>query len=119
MQNCNLFLFVKRLEERYDLTMERRNVKKHHSRSRQMLVSYLSYQDSDVRRIQKRKRMRTRTATTIDDLPKSLMLEILHRLDFKSAMQCRFVSKEWCSVVSDPSFTRYFVNRSIRSKSTV
>ena len=113
MQNCNLFLFVKRLEERYYLTMERRNVKKHHSRSRQMLVSYLSYQDSDVRRIQKRKRMRTRTATTIDDLPKSLMLEILHRLDFKSAMQCRFVSKEWCSVVSDPSFARYFVNRSI------
>ena len=72
-----------------------------------MLVSYLSYQDSDVRRIQepkttiivvedsdgkrtihKRKRTRTRTPTTIDDLPKSLVLEILHRLDFKSAMRC-------------------------------
>ena len=91
-----------------------RNVKKHHSRrSRRMLVSYLSYQDSDVRRIQKRKRTRTRTATTIDDLPKSLVLEILHRLDFKSAMRCRSVSKEWCSVVLDPSFARYFVKRSI------
>ena len=78
-----------------------------------MLVSYLSYQDSDVRRIQKRKRTRTRTATTIDDLPKSLVLEILHRLDFKSAMRCRSVSKEWCFVVSDPSFARYFVKRSI------
>nr|POE74885.1 f-box protein [Quercus suber] len=50
---------------------------------------------------------------TIDDLPESLVLEILHRLDFKSAMRCRSVSKEWCSVVSDPSFARYFVNRSI------
>ena len=97
-----------------------------------MLVSYLSYQDSDVRRIQepkttiivvedsdgkrtihKRKRTWTRTPTTIDDLPKSLVLEILHQLDFKSAMRCRFVSKEWCSVVSDPFFARYFVNRSI------
>ena len=113
--------------------MDRRNVKKHHSRrSSRMLVSYLSYQNSDVRRIQKpktmitvvedsdgrrtiqkRKRTRTRTPTTIDDLPKSLVLEILHRLDFKSAMRWRSVSKEWCSVVSDPSFARYFVNRSI------
>ena len=114
MQNCNLLLFVKRPEERYDLMIERRNVKKNHSRrSHRMLDSYLSYQDSDVRRIQKRKRTRTRTATTIDDLPKSLVLEILHQLDFKSAMRCRFVSKEWCSVVSDPFFARYFVNRSI------
>ena len=97
-----------------------------------MLVSYLSYQDFDVRRIQKpkttitvvedsdgrrtihkRKRTWTRTPTTIDDLPKSLVLEILHQLDFKSAMRCRFVSKEWCSVVSDPFFAHYFVNRSI------
>uniref|UniRef100_A0A7N2LMZ1 F-box domain-containing protein n=1 Tax=Quercus lobata TaxID=97700 RepID=A0A7N2LMZ1_QUELO len=59
------------------------------------------------------KKKTTKITTTFDDLPISLMLEILHRLDIKSVMLFKSVSKEWCSVVSVPSFARYFVNRSV------
>ena len=68
------------------------------------VISY--YENSDVHK----RRKRTRTATAIDDLPIDLVLEILHRLDLKSATQCKSLSKEWCSVITDPFFARCFVN---------
>ena len=74
-----------------DLTMEIRKVKKHHRRRRRRrrssVISYtLDDENSDVRTIYKRKRMRTSMAMAIDDLPIALVLDILHRLDLKFAM---------------------------------
>ncbi|XP_065622519.1 F-box protein At3g26010-like [Quercus suber] len=83
--------------------MEMRKVKKH-LRRRSSVISY--YENSDVHK------RRKRTATAIDDLPIDLVLEILHRLDLKSATLCKSVSKEWCSVITHPFFARCFVNYS-------
>ncbi|XP_050285371.1 putative F-box protein At3g23970 isoform X1 [Quercus robur] len=79
-------------------------MRKHHRRSSSSssVISY--YENSDVHK------RRKRTATAIDDLPIDLVLEILHRLDLKSATRCKSVSKEWCSVITDPFFARCFVN---------
>ena len=85
--------------------MEMRKVKTHHRRRRRS--SEISYENPNVRTIHKpRKRIRTAT----DDLPIDLVLEILHRQDLKSTMQCKSMSKEWCSVIADPIFARCFVN---------
>ncbi|XP_050285326.1 putative F-box protein At3g23950 isoform X2 [Quercus robur] len=85
--------------------MEMRKVKKHHRRSSSSSSSVISYyENSDVHK------RRKRTATAIDDLPIDLVLEILHLLDLKSATRCKSVSKEWCSVITDPFFARCFVN---------
>ncbi|XP_030969740.1 F-box protein At3g26010-like [Quercus lobata] len=47
--------------------------------------------------------------TKIEDLPISLLLEILYRLDLKSAMRCKSVARQWCNLISDPSFANNFV----------
>uniref|UniRef100_A0A7N2LK19 F-box domain-containing protein n=1 Tax=Quercus lobata TaxID=97700 RepID=A0A7N2LK19_QUELO len=88
--------------------MEMRKVKKHHRRSSSSVISY--YENSDAHKRRKRMRTRTRMATAIDDIPIDLVLEILHRLDLKSATRCKSMSKEWCSVITDPFFARCFVN---------
>ena len=85
-----------------------------YSQRRSSVISY--YENSDVHKRRKRMRMRTRTATAIDDLPIDLVLEILHRLDLKSATRCKSVSKEWCSVITDPFFARCFVNYNNNSR---
>ena len=46
---------------------------------------------------------------TINDLPISLLLEILYLLDQKSLMRCKSVSRQWCSFISDPSLVDNFV----------
>ena len=77
------------------------------------VISY--YENSDVHK----RRKRTRTATAIDDLPIDIVLEILHRLDLKSATRCKSVSKEWCSVITHPFFARCFVNYNNNSRPIV
>ncbi|KAM7466098.1 hypothetical protein LguiB_013660 [Lonicera macranthoides] len=40
------------------------------------------------------------------NLPHEIVVEILLRLPVKSLLQCRSVSKLWCSVISSPQFTK-------------
>ena len=88
--------------------MEMRKVKKHHRRRRSSSSSVISYyENSDVHK------------RNIDDLPIDLVLEILHRLDLKSATRCKSVSKEWCSVITHPFFARCFVNYNNNSRPIV
>ena len=47
--------------------------------------------------------------TKIEDLPISLLLEILYRLDLKSAMRCKSVARQWHYLISDPTFANNFV----------
>ena len=63
-------------EKSSDLTMEIRKVKKQHRRRRRSnVISYtLDDENSNVRTIHKRKRIRTAMATAIDDLLIDLML---------------------------------------------
>ena len=104
-----LFILVKQVEGKeksFDSTTEMRKVKKHHRRRRRRRSSVISNENSDVRTIHMpQKRMRPAT----DDLLIDLVLEILHRLDLKSATSCKSVSKEWCFVITNPFFTRCFV----------
>lgn len=47
-------------------------------------------------------------STGIDDLPDSLLVEILRRLPSKEfVFQCTSVSKRWCTLISEP----YFIGR--------
>ena len=52
---------------------------------------------------------------SIDDLPECLLIKILTRLLLKSIFQCRCVSRQWCSLISAPSFA-YIIHR-LRSSS--
>lgn len=49
-------------------------------------------------------------ATTMDDLPDGLQVEILHRLPLKSAFQCKSVKKRWYSLISTSHFVSRFVS---------
>ena len=42
----------------------------------------------------------------IEELPDAVLFEILYRLPCRWALQCKSVSKRWCSVISHPSFVR-------------
>ncbi|KAL6184779.1 hypothetical protein ACLB2K_046179 [Fragaria x ananassa] len=47
----------------------------------------------------------------IDDLPETVLIEILCRLpSYKFVAQCKCVSKRWCSLMSDPCFIRCFLS---------
>ena len=56
-----------------------------------------------------RRKLQKKLLMTINDLPISLLLEILYLLDQKSLMRCKCVSRQWCSFISDPSFVDNFV----------
>lgn len=58
--------------------------------------------------------------TKIDDLPHTLLVEILSRLPCnKSASQCKLVSKRWLSLLSEPYFLRRFLRVQIDSQTPV
>ncbi|KAL4606075.1 hypothetical protein ACB092_09G077000 [Castanea dentata] len=42
----------------------------------------------------------------IEELPDAILFEILYRLPCRWALQCKSVSKRWCSVISHPLFVR-------------
>ena len=48
-------------------------------------------------------------AVSLNNLPDFLLIEILLRLPLKSRVQCKGVSKHWCSLISTPYFTRSVV----------
>ncbi|CAN6699915.1 unnamed protein product [Malus baccata var. baccata] len=85
-----------------------------------------SASDDHIHHPKRQKIFSTPTATrpssrNIDDLPESLLVEILCRLPcFKSVSQCKLVSKRWCTLLSDPHFIRLFlcVQRNRKKKPT-
>ncbi|GMY25448.1 F-box protein At3g26010-like [Fagus crenata] len=47
----------------------------------------------------------------INKLPDAMLFEILSRLPCRLVLQCKSISKRWCSLISDPSFIRGFCHR--------
>ncbi|XP_073026629.1 putative F-box/kelch-repeat protein At1g15680 [Primulina eburnea] len=50
-----------------------------------------------------------------DDMPEWMLMEVLMRLPFKVLFKFKTVSKQWCSMISCPSFARMYVDRRSRS----
>ncbi|XP_042515312.1 F-box protein CPR1-like [Macadamia integrifolia] len=47
------------------------------------------------------------------NLPEDLIIDILSRLPVKSLLRFRCVSKPWCTLITDPSFIKMHLNRSL------
>lgn len=54
----------------------------------------------------------TTTSTLVVDLPKDIIVDILSRLAVKSLLRFKSVSKEWCSLISEPQFIKLHLNQS-------
>lgn len=52
----------------------------------------------------------------ITNLPDSLLLEILSRLPLKSIFRFKCVCKHWLSLISQPSFCRFYFDRVVEAK---
>ncbi|KAM0988409.1 hypothetical protein ACFX1X_012606 [Malus domestica] len=48
----------------------------------------------------------------LEQLPQALVTDILSRLSVKTVFNCRCVSKEWLSIISDPQFIHLHASRS-------
>ncbi|XP_042512967.1 F-box protein CPR1-like [Macadamia integrifolia] len=53
------------------------------------------------------------------NLPEELILDILSRLPVKSLLRFRCVSKPWCILITDPSFIKMHLNRSLATNTNL
>ena len=47
----------------------------------------------------------------MNNLSDAVLFEILHRLPFRFAVQCKSISKRWLSIISQTYFVRSFIHR--------
>ncbi|KAF6167297.1 hypothetical protein GIB67_043158, partial [Kingdonia uniflora] len=55
-------------------------------------------------------------AMDLHELPADITTDILTRLPTKNVLQCRSVSKPWCSIVDDSRFAKMHLSHAIKSK---